>query len=182
MPTQSSGSKTHLRDCPECAREVSAWRRTVGRLDAWKLPKAPHARNFSFKPVGLAAAAAVMVGAFMMGRFSAPQLDAQKFRTELKSELSAEIQQGFARASIGFSESAGEPGVSPRRRLPLHDSKEMAQEFVQMINDLRADDRKADCKRSSRNSKSNTRRTSCCCAVIWKHSPRPPTKKSRTRG
>lgn len=132
----------HLRDCPECAREVSAWRRTVGRLDAWKLPKAPHARNFSFKPVGLAAAAAVMVGAFMMGRFSAPHLDAQKFRTELKTELSAEIQQGFARASTDSAKAL----ANLEFRLAsasVHDSREMAQEFVQMINDLRADDRKA---------------------------------------
>jgi len=57
----------HLRDCPECAREISAWRRTVGRLDAWKLPKAPRTKDFSFKPVGLAAAAAVIIGVFMIG-------------------------------------------------------------------------------------------------------------------
>ena len=134
--------ETHLRDCSECAHEVNAWRRTVGRLDAWKLPKAPRARNFSFKPVGLAAAAAVIVGAFMMGRFSAPQLDAQKFRAELKTELSAEIQQGFAKASSDSAKAL----ANLEYRLAsasVHDSREMAQEFVQMINDLRSDDRKA---------------------------------------
>jgi hypothetical protein len=134
--------ETHLRDCPECAHEVNAWRRTVGRLDAWKLPKAPRARSFSFKPVGLAAAAAVIVGAFMIGRFSAPQLDAQKFRAELKSELSAEIQQGFAKASSDSAKAL----ANLEYRLAsasVHDSREMAQEFVQMINDLRSDDRKA---------------------------------------
>jgi hypothetical protein len=134
--------KTHLRDCPECAREVGAWQRTVGRLDAWKLPKAPHAKSFSFKPVGLTAAAAVIVGAFMIGRFSAPQLDAQKFRAELKSELSAEIQQGFVKASSDSAKAL----ANLEYRLAsasVHDSREMAREFVQMINDLRADDRKA---------------------------------------
>ncbi|HEY0549804.1 MAG TPA: zf-HC2 domain-containing protein [Verrucomicrobiae bacterium] len=134
--------ESHLRDCPECAREVSAWRRTVGRLDAWKLPKAPHARNFSFKPVGLATAAAIIVGAFMIGRFSTPQLDAEKFRAELKSELGAEIQQGFAKASSDSAKAL----ANLEYRLAsasVHDSREMAQEFVQMINDLRSDDRKA---------------------------------------
>jgi hypothetical protein len=132
----------HLRDCPECAREISAWRRTVGRLDAWNLPKAPRARSFSFKPVGLAAAAAVIIGAFMIGRFSAPQLDAQKFRAELKSELSAEIQEGFAKASSDSAKAL----ANLEFRLAsasVADSREMAQEFVQMINDLRSDDRKA---------------------------------------
>ena len=134
--------ESHLRDCPECAREVGGWRRTVGRLDAWKLPKAPHGKSFSFKPVGLAAAAAVIVGAFMIGRFSAPQLDAQKFRAELKSELSAEIQQGFAKAS---SDSAKALANLEFRLASVsdQDSREMAQEFVQMINDLRDDDREA---------------------------------------
>lgn len=134
--------ETHLRDCPDCAHEADAWRRTVGRLDAWKLPKAPHLKSFSFKPVGLAAAAAVIVGAFMIGRFSAPQIDAQKFRAELKSELSAEIQQGFAKASSDSAKAL----ANLEFRLAaasVHDSTEMAQEFVQIINDLRADDRKA---------------------------------------
>ena len=134
--------ETHLRDCSECAREVNAWRRTVGRLDAWKLPAAKRARNSSFKPVGLAAAAAIMIGAFMVGRFSAPQIDVQKFRTELKSELSAEIQEGFAQAS---SDSARALANLELRlaSASVHNSKEMAQEFVQLINDLRDEDREA---------------------------------------
>jgi hypothetical protein len=134
--------EAHLRDCPECAHEVNAWRRTVGRLGAWKLPKAAHAKTFSFKPVGLAAAAAVIIGTFMIGRFSAPQLDTQKLRAELKSELSAEIQQGFAKAS---SDSANALANLEFRLATASErnTEEMAEDLAQQINNLRAGDREA---------------------------------------
>ena len=60
----------------------------------------------------------------------------------MKSELSAEIQQGFAKASSDSAKAL----ANLEFRLAsasVHDNREMAREFVQMINDLRADDRKA---------------------------------------
>ena len=141
-PETKQRLEQHLNSCAECAQEVTAWRRTVGRLDSWKVPKAPRVRDFSFKPVGFAAAAAIMIGMFVVGRFSAPQFDAQKLRAELKSELSAEIQQGFARVASDSSNALA--------NLELHlaaasvgNQKEMAREFVDYISACRAEDRKA---------------------------------------
>src|SRR2546421_10914667 len=95
--------EAHLASCAECAGEVGAWKRSLGRLDAWKLPKARRAKRFSLQPLAWAAAAAIVASAFIAGRFSAPRVDAAKLHAELKSELSAEIQQGFARVSVGSS-------------------------------------------------------------------------------
>jgi hypothetical protein len=134
--------EAHLNSCAECGQEVNAWRRTMGRLDAWKLPKAPRAKSFSLQPVGWAAAAAIIIGAFMVGRFSAPQVDGQKLRAELKSELSAEIQEGFARVSSDSAKAL----ANLEFRLAsssVREKEQMAEEFVQVINDLRSDDRKA---------------------------------------
>ena len=134
--------EAHLELCAECAREVNAWRRTVGRLDAWKLAKAPRAKSFSLQPVAWAAAAAIMIAAFMVGRFSAPEIDAQKLRAELKSELSAEIQEGFARVSSDSAKAL----ANLEFRLAsatASNSREMAEEFVEIINGLRKDDREA---------------------------------------
>ena len=134
--------EAHLESCVECAQEVNAWRRTMGRLDAWKLPKAPRAKSFSLPRVTWAAAAAIMIGAFMMGRFSAPQFDAQQLRAALKSELSAEIQEGFARVSSDSSKAL----ANLEFRLvsaTAQNSEEMAEKFVEIINGLRKDDREA---------------------------------------
>jgi hypothetical protein len=132
----------HLDSCAECAQEVNAWRRTVGRLDAWKVPKVSRRRDFSFKPVGIAAAAAIIVGVFMIGRSSAPQIDAQKLRAELKSELSAEIQRGFARAADDSSNALANLEFH-LAAASIRNQKDMAREFVDYINAFRTEDRKA---------------------------------------
>jgi hypothetical protein len=132
----------HLQSCAACAAEVNAWRRTVGRLDAWKLPKARRTRAFPVRSFAWAAAAAIVIGAFAIGRFSAPGLDAQKLRAELKSELSAEIQQGFARVKDDSAAAL----VRLETRLAstsVRNNQDLAQQFVKYIDAFRAEDRQA---------------------------------------
>ncbi|HWN93919.1 MAG TPA: zf-HC2 domain-containing protein [Methylomirabilota bacterium] len=133
----------HLRECAECAQEVNAWRRTMGRLDAWKLPQAPKpGRSLPWRPVAWAAAAAVVMGAFVAGRFTAPTLDVQTLRTVLKSELSEEIQRGFARVSSESSAALANLEVR-LASASIQNNKDMAEEFVQAINSLRTQDHEA---------------------------------------
>ena len=133
----------HLRECGECAQQVNAWRRTMGRLDAWKLPKAQRAgRSIPWQPIIWAAAAALVIGAFVAGRFTAPTFDPQKLRAELKSELTEEIQQGFARVSAESAAALANLEVR-LASASIQNNKEMAEEFVQAINALRAQDRDA---------------------------------------
>jgi hypothetical protein len=133
----------HLHLCAECATEVTAWKRSLGRLDAWKLPKAKKpARVLPVQPIAWAAAAAIVIGAFVAGRFSMPTVDAQKFRAELKSELSAEIQQGFARVSLDSSNAL----LNLEMRLAAasaQENKELAGTFVNIIESIRVEDREA---------------------------------------
>jgi hypothetical protein len=132
----------HLQSCADCATEVNGWRRTMGRLDAWELPKARRARRLPIQPIAWAAAAAIVVGAFVAGRFTASRFDEGKFRAELKSELSAEIQQGFARAANDSSKALENLEVR-LAAASVRNSKEMAQEFVDYIAAARSEDRKA---------------------------------------
>lgn len=134
--------EAHLQSCAECAADVQAWQRTLGRLDSWQLPKARRARAFPMQPVAWATAAAVVIGAFVAGRFTAPQFDAKAFRAELKSELSAEIQQGFAHAAQDSATAL----ANLETRLAsasVRNQKEMAGQFVEYIAAARLEDRKA---------------------------------------
>lgn len=135
--------EAHLDSCAACAAEVSAWRRSVARLDGWKLPKAGKAkRALPAQPLAWAVAAALVFGAFVAGRFSASAMEARKLRAELKSELSAEIQRGFARASSDSSNALARLEVR-LASASLRDNKQMADQFVQLVTALRADDRNA---------------------------------------
>ncbi|HTD67873.1 MAG TPA: zf-HC2 domain-containing protein [Candidatus Limnocylindria bacterium] len=135
--------ETHLTSCAECAAEVSGWRRSLGRLDAWKLSKPARTMGAStWRPAAWAAAAAVVIAAFGVGRFTAPAVDAQKLRTELKSELSAEIQQGFTRLSEDSSTALGNLELR-LAAASTRDNKELANEFVQVIQAIRTEDREA---------------------------------------
>jgi hypothetical protein len=132
----------HLQTCSACAAEVQGWRRTMGRLDAWKLPKARRPRVFPVQPIAWAAAAAIVIGAFIVGRFTAPNFDAQTLRAELKSELSAEIQQGFAR--VAEDSSTALANLETRlASASVRNQKEMAGQFIDYIAAARAEDRKA---------------------------------------
>ncbi|MBI5384503.1 MAG: hypothetical protein HZA90_07415 [Verrucomicrobia bacterium] len=63
----------HLQSCGECRDEIEAWQRSLGRLNAWKLPRAEKRRE-AFTPVlRWAMAAALVLGlGFGLGRSSAP--------------------------------------------------------------------------------------------------------------
>ena len=133
--------QAHLQSCGECAEAVNAWRRTIGRLDAWKLPRAQKTSgSLPMRPMMWAAAAAIVIGAFVAGRFATPTIDAQKLRAELKSELSAEIQDGFVR--LAFNSSNALANLESRlASASIQNSRQLAEEFVHTIESLRDEDR-----------------------------------------
>jgi hypothetical protein len=69
-------------------------------------------------------------------------VDARKLRADLQSELSAEIQQGFAQVSSDSSNALANLELR-LASASFRNNKEMATEFVQTISALRADDREA---------------------------------------
>ena len=90
----------HLQSCPACAAELAGWRRSLKRLDCWRVPAAPPARTAP-APVLLkwAVAAALVLGCgFGWGRWSAPSAG------QLKHELGAQWQTQFQAARHVFDE------------------------------------------------------------------------------
>ena len=91
--------KAHLQDCAACREELAAWKRSLGRLNAWKLPRAKTPRE-SLEPVlKWALAATVVLGlGFGLGRFSGPgalspgAVHAQ-VATEVKAAMAAALQR-----------------------------------------------------------------------------------------
>jgi len=133
--------ESHLRECSDCAREVNGWRRSVARLDAWKLPKSHRPRRrLAVQPIAWAAAAAIVMGAFVAGRFTAPPFDPASLHAQLKSELSAELQQGFARVA---EDSAGALANLELRLASAHaqNNKQLAAQFMEVVNAMREQDR-----------------------------------------
>jgi len=141
-PVTKQRLEAHLQSCAECRAEVEGWRRTVGRLNAWKLPIPRVARTMPRQMLAWAAAAAITAGAFLAGRLSAPVIDAQALRADWKSELSTELRRNFAHAS---SESAnGLANLEMRlTAAESRDHKNLANEFVEVINAIRSEDRRA---------------------------------------
>jgi len=90
--------KEHLRDCADCRNEIESWQRSLGRLNAWKLPPTPRA-VLTFAPIlnWAAAAALVLLVGFGAGRLTAAKADVAKVRAALAPELRRELSQEFAR-------------------------------------------------------------------------------------
>lgn len=97
----------HLKECPPCAAELAAWRRSAHRLQTWKWP-ALWASHRATVPLalkwGLAALFVLGLG-FSLGRFAAPRASelrtslAGQLRTELRQELQADLMAVLADAN-----------------------------------------------------------------------------------
>ena len=82
----------HLQGCSECGEELQNWKRSLQRLDAWKLPRTS-ARLDAVTPfLKWAAAALLVLGlGFGFGRLTARQADLQKVRARVEPEIRREF-------------------------------------------------------------------------------------------
>jgi anti-sigma factor RsiW len=83
--------EAHLRQCPECAKEIARWRQSLSLLDRWQLPRerAWHLQWFPVVKWGLAAMIVLGLG-FASGRLSSPRA---ADLTAMRAGLAAELQQ-----------------------------------------------------------------------------------------
>jgi len=83
----------HLNACSQCAEEVHEWRKSLQRLDAWKVPPPQQRlrRLPAFNPLlNLAAAALLVLGVgFIAGRWFSPSADPGQLRAGLEQSLKA---------------------------------------------------------------------------------------------
>ena len=88
--------KAHLKECAECRHEIESWQRSLGRLDAWRLPLIPKPAPALTPFLNLAAAAAlVLLLGFGIGRLTA-RVDVEKIRAAIEPEIRRELSQEFA--------------------------------------------------------------------------------------
>ena len=119
-PDASAEVDDHVRACPACQRQLSAWRETQGALDAWKLPASARRIEAFPRAARWAVAAAAVLGlGWVGGRLSLPtppdpaQLRAamapalkQELRQEFQAELAAAIKNTDQRADAKLVELA----------------------------------------------------------------------------
>ncbi len=88
----------HLQTCAACHNEITAWQRSLKRLDAWKVPALERPRIL-FEPVlkwALAAAVVMVLSAgFAVGRLTAAS-DVAKVRAAIEPQLRQQLRQEFA--------------------------------------------------------------------------------------
>jgi anti-sigma factor RsiW len=144
----------HLEHCPECAGEVAAWRRSLGRLDHWQ-PSGPVPRPGNvFRPLRWAIAAALVLGAgFGLGRFSRPPPpDGAEWRAqvvasmkaalvpELREQMVAEVE----RVASGAQAQSSNALVALEARLAQASQSGLQQAILALtgaLNDAREEDR-----------------------------------------
>jgi hypothetical protein len=109
----------HLKSCPECQGMIQDWKRSLGRLDAWKLPR-PARFGQAISPFLKWAAATVIVlvlgVGFTLGRLVGPKADPQmvraviepQIRLELRRELAELLRQELTRTATATLAAAGE--------------------------------------------------------------------------
>ena len=88
----------HLQGCAECGEELQNWKRSLQRLDAWKLPRTS-ARQDAVTPfLKWAAAALLVLGlGFGFGRMTARQADLAKVRAQVEPEIRREFAEMLRR-------------------------------------------------------------------------------------
>lgn len=84
----------HLQTCGQCRDEVEIWKRSLHRLDTWKITRVRRHRPEWLAPFvqWAAAAAIVLMAGIAVGRATAPKVDTARLRAALVPEIRRDIQ------------------------------------------------------------------------------------------
>lgn len=96
-PQTRARLQSHLRNCPDCQRQLAQWQDARAALDAWKLPAFRPARPVARETVRWAVAALLMLGlGWWGGRLVAPPApDLGTARTAVAEELRPLLEREF---------------------------------------------------------------------------------------
>ena len=135
--------RAHLESCPDCGAEVAGWKRSLEKLDRWKLP-APQARMEAAQPIlRLALAALVMLGLGLgLGRLLMPAGPSPaRVEAAVKASLAAELFEALARVQVQSSNAI----ASAELRWAKASEAEMgrlAQGLIEAMDSARQEDRR----------------------------------------
>lgn len=96
-PAARAAVDDHVRACPACQHQLSAWRETQGALDAWKVPASARRTDAFPRAARWAVAAAAVLGlGWAGGRLSLPAPpDPAQLRAAMAPALKQELRQEF---------------------------------------------------------------------------------------
>jgi len=84
--------RAHLRNCQQCRAEVDTWKRSLGRLDSWKLSRFRFSSELMLPVFKFAVAAAiVLVVGISIGRATAPKVDANQLVRAMTPEVQRQV-------------------------------------------------------------------------------------------
>jgi hypothetical protein len=84
--------RAHLRDCQQCREEVETWKRSLGRLDSWRLSRLRFSSELIFPVLKFAAAAAIMLAVgISIGRATAPKVDPNQVLRAVAPEVQRQV-------------------------------------------------------------------------------------------
>jgi hypothetical protein len=88
----------HLHDCPQCREEIETWKRSLKRLDSWKMPKVRRRSEPLTAPIlkWAMAAAFVLLGGILIGRATAPTVDIDKLRSAIAPQIRRDLTSELA--------------------------------------------------------------------------------------
>jgi anti-sigma factor RsiW len=127
--------KTHLDNCADCRGELQRWKRSIHRLDAWKLPRAGNPLQLLAPALKWAAAAAIVLGVgFGLGRFTGTEAMAARVRARVEPQLRQALQQQMAQLVRAEVER-----ISPAAlKQPGNQTEKLLADYI-AVNDARAE-------------------------------------------
>jgi anti-sigma factor RsiW len=138
-PQTKARLASHLKGCPECAHEIAGWRRSLKRLDAWKLAPPPRAQAAAGPPALLkwAVAAALVLGlGFGWGRWSA--FSAPQARRVLEAQWQRQLQAAQKQFDTSLAQARQE-----LLRAAAAQSQEALAQLAETLEAERAEDQRA---------------------------------------
>ncbi|HTL18451.1 MAG TPA: zf-HC2 domain-containing protein [Patescibacteria group bacterium] len=102
----------HLRECAHCRQEIESWQRSLKGLDAWKLPRAGQPQMAIALPFLKWAVTAMVVlfAGVLIGRATAPKVDAEKLRATIVPQIQQQLSSQLA--ELAHQEVARAAGLS----------------------------------------------------------------------
>jgi anti-sigma factor RsiW len=139
----------HLKECPECAQEIAAWRGSLRKMDRWTLPKAKPGNNILLFPVvKWALAAGLVLGfGFLIGRVSMPTpVNAAELRAQIEESMRASFQEQMERSLQQIQTGTFNAVAEAEARLAkaaTGQNKQLWQAFLDVLATARAEDKQA---------------------------------------
>jgi hypothetical protein len=100
-PSEQDRLSAHLEECEDCRCEIEGWRRSIRRLDDWKLSFPPRPIRLAPWFQWAAAAAIILAAGFGLGRLSAKPPTLEQLSAAVEPELRRQIQRDLAKTVRG---------------------------------------------------------------------------------